>query len=193
KRFAAPDDVAAIFVEPVQGEGGYYPAPHAFLRALRKLCDKHGILLVADEIQPGMGRPGKMFALEHSGVEADIITVAKGIASGLPLGAIIAKANIMNWVPGTHASTFGGNPVACRAALATFDLLEKEYFANCRARGEELQTGLRQLAGRFPQALANVRGLGLMLAVDVLKDGKPSKERRDKLEHVCFEHGLLVL
>jgi 4-aminobutyrate aminotransferase len=193
KRFAAPDDVAAIFVEPVQGEGGYYPAPHAFLRALRKLCDQQGILLVADEIQSGMGRTGKMFALEHSGVEADIVTVAKGIASGLPLGALIAKANIMNWVPGTHASTFGGNPVACRAALTTFDLLEKEYLANCRARGEELQAGLRQLVIRFPQVLANPRGLGLMLAIDVLKDGKPSKERRDQIEHVCFEHGLLVL
>jgi 4-aminobutyrate aminotransferase len=193
KRFAPPEDVAAIFVEPVQGEGGYYPAPPAFLRALRRLCDKFGILLVADEIQSGMGRTGKLFALEHSGVEADIITLAKGIASGLPLGSIIAKSSVMSWVPGTHASTFGGNPVACRAALTTFDLLEKEYLANCRARGEELQAGLRQLTAKFPHTLANVRGLGLMLAVDVLKDGQPSKERRDRIEHVCFEHGLLVL
>lgn len=193
KRTAAPDEVAAIFIEPVQGEGGYHAAPPAFLQSLRKLCDQHGILMVADEIQCGMGRTGKMFALEHAGVEADIICLAKGIASGLPLGAIVAKTSVMTWPSGSHASTFGGNPVACRAALTTLDLIQKEYLANTVARGEELRAGLRSLAEQYPQTLKHVRGLGLMVAVDVMKDGQHSMELRNKMEDVCFAHGLLVL
>lgn len=193
KRTASPDEVAAIFVEPVQGEGGYYPAPTPFLQGLRKLCDQHGILMVADEIQCGMGRTGKLFALEHAGVEADITCLAKGIASGLPLGAIVAKTSVMNWPSGSHASTFGGNPVACRAALTTIDLLQKEYLANTNARGEELRAGLRQLGSKYPNTLKNVRGLGLMVAVDVMKDGQHSLELRNKIEDTCFEHGLLIL
>ena len=193
KRTASPDEVAAIFIEPVQGEGGYYPAPPAFLQGLRKLCDQHGIMMVADEIQCGMGRTGKLFALEHAGVEADITCLAKGIASGLPLGAIVAKTSVMNWPSGSHASTFGGNPVACRAALTTIDLLQKEYLANTNARGEELRAGLRQLATKYPTTLSNVRGLGLMIAVDVMKDGQYSLELRNKIEDTCFEHGLLIL
>src|SRR5262245_1643525 len=145
RRVASPDEVAAIFVEPIQGEGGYYPSPPGFVRALRDLCDRHGIMLVADEVQSGMGRTGKMFAIEHWGVEPDIICLAKGIASGLPLGAMVAKAENMDWPPGSHASTFGGNPVACRAALATINLLERGYTRNAAERGEQLRAGLRAL------------------------------------------------
>src|SRR5215210_5626250 len=144
-RTAPPDEVAAIFIEPVQGEGGYHPAPPQFLRDLRALCDKHGILLVVDEVQSGMGRTGKMFAIEHWGVEPDIICLAKGIASGMPLGAIIARAQVMDWPPGSHASTFGGNPVSCRASLATLELLEGGYRENAAQRGEQLRQGLLRL------------------------------------------------
>ncbi len=193
KRTASPDEVAAIFIEPVQGEGGYYPASAQFLQALRQLCDKHGIMLVADEIQSGMGRTGKLFAIEHAGVEPDILCTAKGIASGLPLGALIAKSSIMTWPSGSHASTFGGNPVACRAALTTLDLLEKEYLANCRARGAELQAGLQQLVAKHHHVLGEVRAFGLMVAVDVHTGGLPSTDLRNKLEDICFEHGLLIL
>lgn len=193
KRTASPDEVAAIFVEPVQGEGGYHAASPAFLQALRKLCDQHGITLVADEIQSGMGRTGKLFAIEYSEVEPDILCTAKGIASGLPLGAIIAKTSIMTWPSGSHASTFGGNPVACRAALTTLDLLEKEYLGNARARGQELGSGLRQLATTHSHILGDVRALGLMIAIDVHSDGQPNTSLRNKLEDLCYERGLLIL
>jgi 4-aminobutyrate aminotransferase len=151
------------------------------------LCDKHGILLVVDEVQSGMGRTGKLFAVEHYGVEPDIICSAKGIASGMPLGAIIAKANVMDWPPGSHASTFGGNPVSCRAALVTIELLEREYMANATARGEQLRAGLRELAQKHP-ALSGVRGLGLMTAVDL-----PSPGYREKVIQTAFHRGLLLL
>ncbi len=183
KRIAPPEEVAAIFVEPMQGEGGYHPLPAGCLPALRELCDKHGILLVVDEIQSGMGRTGKLWAVEHYGVEPDIVCSAKGIASGLPLGAIIAKADVMDWPPGSHASTFGGNPVACRAALVTLDLLEGGYMANAAERGEQLREGLRKLPG-----LSHVRGLGLMTAADV-----PSASVREKVIDGCFRRGLLLL
>src|SRR5579883_492773 len=146
KRTAPPDEVAAIFVEPIQGESGYHPLPPGCLPALREMCDKHGILLVADEVQSGFGRTGKRFAVEHYRVEPDILCLAKGIASGLPLGAIVAKTDVMDWPSGSHASTFGGNPVSCRAALATLDLLDREYTANAAARGEQLRARLRDLA-----------------------------------------------
>src|SRR6185312_11000035 len=149
-RVAPPDEVAAIFVEPIQGEGGYHPLPAGCLPALRHLCDKHEIMLVVDEVQSGMGRTGKMFAVEHYGVVPDIICTAKGIASGMPLGAIIAKGDVMDWPPGSHASTFGGNPVSCRAALATIELLQSEYIANAAARGEQLRAGLRQMRSSCP-------------------------------------------
>ena len=139
KRIAPPDEIAAIFVEPIQGEGGYHVPPAGFLPELRALCDRHGMLLVADEVQTGFGRTGKLFALEHWNVEPDILCLAKGIASGMPLGAIVARGDVMDWPPGSHASTFGGNPVSCRAALATLDLLDKEYVANAAARGEQLR------------------------------------------------------
>src|SRR5262249_28429876 len=148
KRTAPPEEVAAVFIEPIQGEGGYRVAPRGCLPALRKMCDDYGILLVVDEVQSGMGRTGKLFAVEHWGVEPDIICSAKGIASGMPLGAIIARDKVMDWPPGSHASTFGGNPVSCRAALATLSLLERSYMKNARERGEQLRTGLREMAER---------------------------------------------
>lgn len=187
KRTCPPEEVAAIFVEPIQGEGGYHPMPPGCLPALRALCDKHGIMLVVDEVQSGMGRTGKMFAVEHYSVEPDIICSAKGIASGLPLGAIIAKADVMDWPPGSHASTFGGNPVACRAALVTIDLLEREYMANATARGEQLRAGLRELGAKH-SALSYVRGLGLMTAVDL-----PSPAVREQVIQAAFRRGLLLL
>jgi 4-aminobutyrate aminotransferase len=194
KRTVPPDEVAAIFVEPVQGEGGYYPAPPGCLPALRELCDKHGILLVFDEVQCGMGRTGKLFAAEHWGVEADITCLAKGIASGMPLGAMVARAEVMDWPPGSHASTFGGNPVSCRAALATLDILDREYTANARQRGEQLHAGLQDL-GRKHEFIVNPRGLGLMRAVDVLnpETGRPDHELRDQVVDAAFYHGLLLL
>jgi 4-aminobutyrate aminotransferase len=195
KRVCPPDEVAAIFAEPVQGEGGYYPMPPGCLPALRRLCDRHGILLVLDEVQSGMGRTGKLFAAEHYGVEPDIICLAKGIASGLPLGAIVAKADVMDWPSGSHASTFGGNPVACRAALATLDLLEREYIRNAAERGEQLRGGLRALADKH-DCLANVRGLGLMTAVDVVHPGSPPAPNpglREQAIHAAFRCGLLLL
>ena len=185
KRVAPPEEVAAIFVEPIQGEGGYYPMPVDCLQALRTLCDRHGILMVVDEIQSGMGRTGKLFAIEHSGVEPDIVCTAKGIASGLPLGAIIAKADVMDWPPGSHASTFGGNPVACRAALATLQLLRTEYMHNATERGAQLAAGLKEL--HSPE-LSGLRGMGLMLAIDL-----PSPNRREEVIQACFQRGLLLL
>ena len=131
-----PDEVAGIFIEPIQGEGGYLPAPAEFLQGLQRICRKHGILLVADEVQSGMGRTGKWWASDHAGIEPDIICTAKGIASGMPLSAIIARASVMNWTPGAHASTFGGNPVCIAASLATIGLLERNYIANAAQMGE---------------------------------------------------------
>jgi 4-aminobutyrate aminotransferase len=193
RRVAPPDEVAAIFVEPIQGEGGYHPLPLGCLPALRQLCDKHGIMLVLDEVQSGMGRTGKLFAVEHYGIEPDILCSAKGIASGMPLGAIIAKSEVMDWPAGSHASTFGGNPIACRAALVTLDLLEQEYMANASARGEQLRAALQELCFRQPM-LAHVRGLGLMVAVDVLHlDGSPAPELREQIIQASFHQGLLLL
>ncbi|HEV3236925.1 MAG TPA: acetyl ornithine aminotransferase family protein [Gemmataceae bacterium] len=195
KRIAPPDEVAAIFVEPIQGEGGYHVPPRGFLPALRDLCDRHGILLVTDEVQCGMGRTGKLFAAEHWGVEADIVCLAKGIASGMPLGAIIARDTVMDWPSGSHASTFGGNPVSCRASLATLELLEGGYTANAAERGRQLQDRLRAMQKEFPR-LAHVRGLGLMTAVDVVKEDDqqtPDPGLRDQLIQAAFHEGLLLL
>lgn len=193
KRVAPPDEVAAIFVEPIQGEGGYRVPPACFLPALRELCDRTGMLLVADEVQSGMGRTGKLWACEHWNVAPDILCTAKGIASGMPLGAIIAGEAIMDWPPGSHASTFGGNPVSCRAALATLDLLHEAYIANAAQRGEQLRQGLLKLQREFPE-LGEVRGLGLMMAVDLVTDrDKPDPERRDLVVQAAFRQGLLLL
>src|SRR5271163_1887523 len=161
-----PDELAAIFVEPIQGEGGYIVPPADFLPGLRTICDEVGAMLVLDEVQSGVGRTGRMFASEHWGVEGDIICLAKGIANGLPLGAIIARASVMDWPSGSHASTFGGNPVACAASLATLKLIESRYAANADLRGRQLFEGLEDLARRYP-SIREVRGLGFMLGLEI--------------------------
>jgi 4-aminobutyrate aminotransferase len=182
-----PRDTAAIIVEPIQGEGGYLVPPAGFLRALRDLCDRHGILLVLDEVQSGIGRTGRMFACEFEGVEPDVLLCAKGLASGMPLGAIIAKESVMKWERGQHGSTFGGNPVCCAAALATLDLVEREYMANAAAMGERLRTGARRLAETH-KTIVDVRGRGLMLGVEFTK---PELVR--ELVQRSFQRGLLLL
>jgi 4-aminobutyrate aminotransferase len=184
---AAPDEVAAVFVEPIQGEGGYVVPSPDFLRRLAEICRRHGILLVADEIQTGFGRTGKMFACEHWGVEPDILCVAKGIASGLPLGAMIARGDLSTWKAGNHGSTFGGNPVACAAALATVELIQNGLMANAAEVGSYLKEKLSQLKPGHP-AIKDVRGLGLMVGVE-LSDGN----LRDRVVRNAFENGLLLL
>jgi 4-aminobutyrate aminotransferase len=197
-RHLDPRDVAAIFVEPIQGEGGYIVPPDGWLAALRALCDAHGILLVFDEIQSGMGRTGRMFAAEHSGVEPDIILAAKGLASGLPIGALIAKAGVTTWEHGAHGSTFGGNPVSCAAALATLDLVEGGLMANATKMGAALMRGLRDIAKRHP-CVGDVRGRGLMIGVEFVQDrgraggGAPARELSKAVELAAFRRGLLVL
>lgn len=194
KRIAPPDEIAAVFVEPIQGEGGYFVPPAGFLPALRRLCDKHGILLVADEVQTGFGRTGKLFAVEHWSVEPDILCLAKGIASGMPLGAIVARHDVMDWPSGSHASTYGGNPVSCRAALATLDLLEGGMIANAAQRGKQLQEGLKRLRESHA-VLGEVRGLGLMTAMDVVQEGTTTLDptTREALIQEAFHAGLLLL
>jgi 4-aminobutyrate aminotransferase len=188
-------EVAAIFVEPVQGEGGYVVPPRKFFDELRKLADKHGILIVADEVQSGMGRTGKMFASQHFDFAPDMMTLAKGIASGMPLGATVARADLMDWTPGAHASTFGGNPVCVAAAITTIELLERELIENAERIGRHLMDRLRDLPSRSP-IVGDVRGLGLMIGIEIVRDQK-TKERapdlRDKIVNACFERGLLVL
>ncbi len=191
----SPDEVAAIVVEPIQGEGGYIVPPKVFHERLRALTTRHGMLLVTDEVQSGMGRTGKMFAIEHYGVEPDIMATAKGIASGMPLGVCAARADVMDWPPGAHASTFGGNPVSCAAALATIKLLRESLVANAAAVGAFLLDGLKALQEKHA-IIGDVRGKGLMIGVELVKD-RATKERaiaeRDALVHKCFYKGLLVL
>jgi 4-aminobutyrate aminotransferase len=191
----APDEVSAIVVEPIQGEGGYIAAPPAFLQGLRELATQHGIVLVVDEVQSGMGRTGKMFALEHYGLKADVVNMAKGIASGLPLGVTSARADVMNWQPGAHASTFGGNPVACAAALATIRLLREQYVANAAAVGDHLINGLRELQKKH-DIIGDVRGKGLMIGVELVRN-RQTKERaieeRNALVQAMFRRGVLIL
>ena len=194
-RHVSPKDVAAIFVEPIQGEGGYVVPPPGYLQALRELCDRHGILLVFDEIQSGIGRTGKMFAADHVGVEPDILLSAKGLASGMPLGAIIARERIMTWEGGSHGSTFGGNPVCCAAALATLDVVEGGLVENARVMGDRLIAGARKLMARH-SCIGDVRGLGLMIGVEIVKDRKtrePAPEIVRKIELEAFARGLLLL
>lgn len=189
------EEVAAIVVEPIQGEGGYIVPPKVFLEELAALAKKHGILLVFDEVQSGMGRTGKMWAADHFGVTPDILTSAKGIASGLPLSAMIARADVMNWPPGAHASTFGGNPVAIASALATIELLERELIANAAKIGAHMFDRLRDWPARYPN-VGDVRGLGLMIGIEFVRD-QQTKERapeiRDGVVRQAFERGLLVL
>ncbi|HJT68712.1 MAG TPA: acetyl ornithine aminotransferase family protein [Terriglobales bacterium] len=196
KTTVPPEEVAAIFVEPVQGEGGYVPAPKVFMQELRRICDHYGILLVADEVQSGVGRTGKWWAIEHTGVQPDIVCSAKGIASGMPLSVTLTKADIMNWVPGSHASTFGGNPVCIAAALATLDVIEREGLLQSTAEvGNHM---LRRMADwpKKHKLVGDVRGLGLMIGVELVKD-KQTKERaseeRDRVVELAFERGVLFL
>jgi 4-aminobutyrate aminotransferase len=195
KTILPAEEVAAIIVEPVQGEGGYLVPPKEFHHELRRIADKYGILLIHDEVQSGMGRTGRMFASEHFGVVPDIVTLAKGIASGMPLSATIARAEIMNWPPGAHASTFGGNPVAIAAALATLDLLEENLIANSAEMGSYIMKRASYWPERY-RYVGDVRGLGLMIGIELVLD-KETKERapqlRDQVEFMAFERGLLVL
>jgi 4-aminobutyrate aminotransferase len=190
-----PDNVAGILVEPVQGEGGYIVPSPGFFPALRKLCNRYGILLIVDEVQSGMGRTGKWWAIEHFGVEPDIVCAAKGIASGVPLGATIARENIMTWPKGAHGNTFGGNPLACAAALATIDLIEKEYLQNAAQMGEYTMDALQEIMMRHP-TIGDVRGLGLMIGVEFVQN-RQSKEAaeklRDRIVDLAFRMGLLLL
>src|ERR687884_23503 len=195
KTTTPPEEVAGIVVECVQGEGGYVPAPKEFLQGLRRICDEHGIMLIVDEVQSGMGRTGKMFASEHYDLKPDIITIAKGIGSGLPIGACVARASLMDWKPGAHASTFGGNPVCIAAALKTIELLEGGLIRNAAEVGAYLKAGLERLA-RKHDCVGDVRGFGLMLGVEFVTDRatmKPAPELRDRIEVACYERGLIIL
>ena len=196
KTTVPPEECAAIFLEPVQGEGGYVPAPTEFLQELRAICDRHGILLVADEVQSGAGRTGKMWAIQHSGVEPDIITSAKGIASGMPLGIVISRAHVMDWVPGSHASTFGGNPVCIAAAMATLDVLEREAIENAATIGAYMLERMKPWEKKY-EVVGEVRGRGLMIGVEIVKDkktkGLAGKERDRIVDVLAFERGVLML
>ncbi len=194
KMTVPPDECAAIVVEPIQGEGGYIVPPASFLQTIRQIADKYGILVVADEVQSGMGRTGRMFASEHFGFVPDIMSLAKGIASGLPLGATVARADLMKWPPGAHASTFGGNPVAISASLATIELLEESLIANAAKVGDYLIQGLRELMNKH-QVIGDVRGKGLMIGIELVKDRstkEPHPEALVQVEIESFNRGLII-
>ena len=191
----SPDEVAAIVVEPIQGEGGYIVPPAAFLQGLRELTTQHGIMLVLDEVQSGMGRTGKMFAAEHFGVTGDVVNIAKGIASGLPLGITCARADVMSWPPGAHASTFGGNPVSCAAALVTLRLLREQFVQNAATVGARMMSALRELQHKH-QVIGDVRGRGLMIGVELVRDRRTREravEERNGLVQAMFRRGVLIL
>jgi len=195
KRYVPPGEVAAIFVEPIQGEGGYIVPPPEFFPRLKEVTEKHGILFVVDEIQSGMGRTGRMFAIEHWGVEPDMVCMAKGIASGMPIGAMVARKSLMIWPPGAHATTFGGNPVCCAAALATIRLVEESYMENAARMGQRIMDRLRTIQDEHP-SMGDVRGKGLMIGVELVKDKgtkEPASELRDELVQRAFQKGLLIL
>jgi 4-aminobutyrate aminotransferase len=195
KTAVPPEEVAAIFVEPVLGEGGYVIPPVEFLQELKSICEDYGILFVADEVQSGMGRTGKMWAIEHFGIEPDILCTAKGLASGMPIGVMIARADLMNWPPGAHASTFGGNPVSCAAALATIKLLEERYTENAARIGKYILEKISDWPRTHP-LVGEVRGLGLMIAIELVRDKNTrvkAHEEREQLLHAAFKRGLLIL
>ena len=196
KTLLAPEEVAAIFVEPIQGEGGYVVAPTVFMQELRRICDRHGILLVVDEIQSGMGRTGKWFAVEHTGVHPDIVCIAKGIASGMPLSVTMSRAEIMDWIPGSHASTFGGNPVCIAAALATLDVIKKEgLLKNSQQVGVHMMKRMAEWLKQH-RIVGDVRGRGLMIGVEIVKDQTTREHgasERDRIVEQVFERGILFL
>jgi 4-aminobutyrate aminotransferase len=194
ERNLPPSEVAAIVIEPLQGEGGYLVPPPGFLAGLRALCDEHGILLVFDEVQSGVGRTGKMFCAEHSGVKPDIMTLAKGLGSGLPIGAVVARAGLMKqWKKGAHGNTFGGNPVSCAAANATVELVREQYAANAAKVGAHFMKRLHEMKADYP-CIGDIRGLGLMIGVEMIeKDGAPAREMVDRLLHRAYQNGLLLL
>ena len=196
KTTVPPEEVAAIFIEPVQGEGGYVPAPKVFLQELRNICDRHGILLVADEVQSGAGRSGKWWAIEHSGVHPDIVCMAKGIASGMPLGVTVSKADIMDWVPGSHASTFGGNPVCIAAALATLEVIERDgLLRNTEEVGKHMISRMSDWSKKH-RLVGDVRGRGLMIGVELVLDKQTKQQasaERDRVVELAFERGVLFL
>jgi 4-aminobutyrate aminotransferase len=195
KSVLPPEEVAVIVTEPIQGEGGYIVPPLEYHRRFKTLAEKYEILYLVDEVQSGMGRTGKMFAIEHFDVQPDLMTMAKGIASGFPLSALVARAEVMDWDRGAHGSTFGGNPVSCAAALATLDVIQSGLVENAHQRGQELRSGLEALQQEF-ECLGDVRGLGLMQAVELVKDREtkePDTEKRDKLLKLCFQNGLMLL
>jgi 4-aminobutyrate aminotransferase len=196
KTVVEPESIAAIIVEPIQGEGGYVVPPKEFFEVLTEIADRHGILIIADEVQCGMGRTGKFWASEHFNFVPDIIATAKGVASGLPLSAIIAREDLMDWTPGAHASTFGGNPISCAAALKTIELIEGGLMENARIQGEYLGRKLALLKNKFP-IIGDTRGLGLMQAIEIIKSraAKDTKNKvvRDRIVQEAFERGLLLL
>jgi 4-aminobutyrate aminotransferase len=195
KRSLPPEEVAAIFVEPIQGEGGYIVPPPEFHQKLFKLARDFGILFVVDEVQTGMGRTGKMLGIEHWDLVPDIVALAKGIASGMPLGAMVSQSEVMTWIPGSHASTFGGNPISCQAALATIELLQGGLIQNAASMGDYILGQLRELQKRFP-LIGDIRGKGLMIGVELVKDPvtkEKAVEERNRIIQACFEKGLLIL
>jgi 4-aminobutyrate aminotransferase len=191
-----PREVAAILIEPIQGEGGYIVPPPGFLAGLRALCDQHGILLIFDEVQTGVGRTGRMFAAEHEGVSPDIMTLAKGLGSGLPIGAVVARRRVMEqWPPGAHGCTYGGNPIACAAAIATLDLVEQTYVSNAAAAGDYFLRRLRELAADYP-CIGEVRGRGLMIGLELIERDEartPARARCEAVIQRAFHNGLLLL
>jgi 4-aminobutyrate aminotransferase len=195
KRLFDPEDVAGMVIEPIQGEGGYIPAPKFFLQELQRICRKHGIMLILDEVQSGMGRTGKWWAYEYAGIEPDIITTAKGIASGMPLSAFIAKESVMKWGPGAHGSTFGGNPVAIAAALTTMDLIESQYMGNAQRIGDYLFGRMADWPTKF-KVVGEVRGRGLMIGIEIVRDQRTKEKAadlRNAIVELAFHKGLLVL
>lgn len=195
QKLVPPTEVAGILIEPVQGEGGYIFPPNNFLQALREICDKYGILLIADEVQSGMGRTGKWWAVDHYGVEPDVVCIAKGIASGMPMGVMLAKAELMTWPNGSHGNTFGGNPLACAAALKTIELIENQYLENTQKMGMIALDILQKLQTKHA-CIGDVRGKGLMIGVEFVKDRKnkvPAVDLRNEVVDLCFEKGMLVL
>jgi 4-aminobutyrate aminotransferase len=195
KRLFDPEDVAGIIIEPIQGEGGYVPAPQFFMQELQRICRKHGIMLIVDEVQSGIGRTGKWWASDHVGVEPDILCSAKGIASGMPLGAFVARASVMNWKPGSHGTTFGGNPVCVAAALTTMDLIEQSYMENARRVGDHLFAHLADWTNKF-KIVGDVRGRGLMIGIEFVRNQKtkePAADLRNAIVDMAFHKGLLIL